>query len=447
MISRDEYIRRRENFISMMGNNCITIIANSDEQTRNSDVNFPFRSHSDFIYLTGFDEPNAVAVFFTKPERLDKVETKVKGKYFLFCSEKDFHKELWNGEIIGLDNAVKEYDADDAFPIDDIGDILPGLLENKDKLVYNMGSHDYLDSHLISWINHIKENSRYGCYAPHEIISPDHVLHEMRLFKSRAEITLMKKAAKVTAKAHARAMKNCKPNIYEYEVEAELLYEFNKSGCKFPAYSSIVAGGSNACVLHYINNDNILNDGDLLLIDAGSEYKGYAADVTRTFPVNGKFSLAQKKLYEVVLNAQLKAIDAVAIGVSWNLIHEVAVEHITQGLLDLKILTGDLETAISEEKYKEFFMHRTGHWLGLDVHDVGEYKIHDNWRELEKNMVLTIEPGIYIPKNKKSVPKEYRGIGIRIEDDVVVTADGALVLTANIPKTVEDIELLMAKNK
>jgi Xaa-Pro aminopeptidase len=429
-----ELARRRRHFMGMIGDNCIAIIPNFNLHIRNGDVHFPFRSNSDFYYLTGFDEPNAVAVFLS--------ESKSRGKFILFCAEKDPKKELWDGDIVGLEGAVSDYFADDAFPIDDIGDILPNFLENRDSLFYNMGSHSYLDDKVIKWINRIKEQSRLGISAPREIISPDHVLHEMRLIKSRTEISKITKAAKATHNAHVRAMQSCQPGMFEYELEAEILYEFNKVG-QVPSYPAIVAGGDNACTLHYIDNNQELKSGDLVLIDAGSECENYAADVTRTYPVNGKFTKPQAELYNIVLAAQEASIAKSVPGNHWDDIHTAAVEVITQGLIDLKIIKASLKKAIEDELYREFFMHKTGHWLGMDVHDVGEYKVAERWRLLEPGMVFTVEPGIYIPKTSKAL-KQYRGIGIRIEDDVVITKDGNKVLTDKTPKTIEAIEKLMA---
>ena len=422
--------------MSMIGENSIAIIPNHKQQVKNADIYFPFRSNSDFYYLTGFDEPDAIAVFVT---------IKNQSKYILFCHEKDQKKELWDGEIIGLLKAVKQYGADDAYPISDIEDILPALLENKMRIVYNLGSHELIDNRLNHWLNLIKEQSRFGVFAPKETTSCDIYLHEMRLFKSRYEINQIKRAITATAKAHIRAMKNIKAGMMEYQLEAELNYEFNKAGVKLPAYPSIVAGGQNACTLHYTDNKHKLKEGDLVLIDAGGEYNYYAADVTRTFPVNGIFSKEQKDIYQIVLQAQTAVLRQIKPGQKWDDMHQVAVQVITEGLVKLGILSGKVENLIAQEKYKQYFMHRTSHWIGLDVHDVGDYKISDNrWRILEPNMVLTVEPGIYISHTAKA-NKKYHGIGIRIEDNVLVTAKGCEVLTNKIPRTIVDIEKTMAK--
>jgi len=437
-MKRGEFIKRQENFVRMMGEDSIAIIANSSKKTRNRDVYFPFRSDSDFYYLTGFNEEDAIAVL--APGRQQ-------GKYILFCQEKDPKKELWDGEMIGLEQAMNVYQADDAYPIEDIEEILPGLLENRHKLYYKMGSNQHLDQHLIDWIKLIKEKSRGEIHAPETIISTDGILHEMRLIKSASEIAKMRRAAKITANAHIRAMKACKPEMFEYELEAEILYEIKKSGAQAAAYSSIVAGGKNACVLHYVENSEKLLDGELILLDAGAEFDHYATDVTRTFPVNGKFTPEQKTLYQIVLKAQNAAIDKCQTGNYWNDPHDAAVQEISRGLLELGILKGKLEDIIENEDYRRFFMHRTGHWLGMDVHDVGEYKISDRWRLLESGMTLTIEPGIYIPcDDAKDVDKKWHGIGIRIEDDILITKSGHEVLTKGTPKTVDAIEELMAKS-
>jgi len=434
-VNIEEFIKRRDNLLRMLGDDSIAIIANASKKARNRDVHFPFRSDSDFYYLTGFNEEDAIAVF---------IPGRAQGQYILFCQEKDSKKELWDGEIIGIDKAISEYLADDAYPIDDIEEILPGLLENRHRLYYNMGSNQFLDHHLVDWINAIKEKSRGGIHAPEKIISIDSIVHEMRLIKSKAEVAKMRKAATITANAHRRAIKACKPNIFEYELEAEILYEIRKSGAQAAAYTSIVAGGKNGCVLHYVSNDEKLIDGELVLLDAGAEFDHYAADVTRTFPVNGKFNPEQKALYQVVLKAQIAAIEMCQAGNYWNDPHEAAVQQIAEGLQGLGILKGNTEDIIKNQDYRRFFMHRTGHWLGMDVHDVGEYKIADKWRLLEPGMTLTIEPGVYIPCDTEGVDKKWHGIGIRIEDDILIATKGHEVLTAGVPKDINSIEQMMA---
>ncbi|MCL4316609.1 MAG: aminopeptidase P N-terminal domain-containing protein, partial [Gammaproteobacteria bacterium] len=366
------------------------------------------------------------------------------GEYILFSRERDPEKEIWNGARAGQEGACRDYGADDAFPIDDLDDILPGLLEKCERVYCVMGVQPEFDQHLIGWVNQIRAKSRAGLRAPEEFIALDQVLHEMRLFKSRAEIALMKKAARISAGAHKRAMRACKPGMMEYQIEAELRHEFLRQGSQAPAYNSIVAGGANACVLHYTDNRAPLKDGDLLLIDAGAELDNYASDITRTFPVNGRFSAEQRAVYEIVLEAQYAAIAKVQPGNHWNDPHQAAVRVLTKGLLDLGLLKGALPKLIKEQAYRRYYMHRTGHWLGMDVHDVGDYKIGDAWRVLEPGMVLTVEPGLYIAPGSSGVARKWQGIGVRIEDDVHLTSRGHEILSADAPKTVAEIEALMA---
>jgi Xaa-Pro aminopeptidase len=418
----------------MMGKNTIAILPSASLLTRNRDAEFPFRQDSDFLYLTGFNEPNAVMVLM--PGRKH-------GEYILFCREKDEKQETWHGRRAGQEGAVEIYAADDSFPIDDIDDILPGLLEGTDSIFNIMGLYPEFDQRLIGWVNHIKAQSRSGVHVPSEFVSLDYVLHDLRLYKSREELKMMRQAASISARAHQQAMRICKPGMYEFQIAAEFDYEYRKNNAVH-AYSAIVGGGANGCILHYTENKDLLIDGDLLLIDAGCEVEGYASDITRTFPVNGKYSAAQRDIYEIVLAAQKAAIRKVKPGNHWNDPHHAAVRVITRGLMDLKLLKGSLNGLIKDQAYRKFYMHRTGHWLGLDVHDVGDYKVGDQWRLLEPGMVLTIEPGIYIPAKSRGVRRKWWNIGIRIEDDVLVTRDGCEVLSAAAPKTVQDIEALMA---
>ena len=432
-----EFKQRRQLLMEQIGEGNIALIASASNQTRNSDVRFPFRQDSDFYYLTGFNEADALAVFIPKREQ---------GEYILFCREFDAKKALWEGDHAGLEGAVNDYGADDAFPIEDMNDILSGMLGDKAKVFYPMGRNSTLDIQLLDWINGIKEQSRQGISAPSELISLEHLLHEMRLFKSPAEIALMQKAADVSCLGHKKAMQICQAGLYEYQIEAELIHTFMQQGLHYVAYSSIVAGGKNACVLHYVENKAILKQGDLLLIDAGAECDHYAADITRTFPISGRFTEPQKQLYQLVLDAQYAAIAEVKPNIPWNKAHDVSVHVLTQGLVDLGLLEGNVDTLIEEGAYKVFYMHRIGHWLGMDVHDVGDYKINKQWRILEEGMVLTIEPGLYIPVDCQTVDAKWRGIGIRIEDDVLVTATGHQVLTSAIPKEIAEIEQLMQVN-
>ncbi len=432
-ISIEEFSQRRSDLMDQIGEDAIAIIPSSELKIRNRDAEFAFRQDSDFLYLTGFNEPEAVAVL---------VPGREESEYILFCREKDPKTELWTGRMAGLLGAVENYGADDAFPIDDINDILPGLMENRNKVFYSVGNNQDFDNKVISWVNSLRAKVRNGVQAPHEFISLDVSLHEMRLFKSPQEQALMRDAAKVSVGAHQRAMKICRPGMMEYEIDAEYMHEFRKSGM-VPAYTSIVGGGGNACILHYIDNNQKLNDGDLVLIDAGAENQGYASDITRTFPVGGKFSEEQRILYQIVLDAQYAAIEVAKPGNRWIDPHDAAVRVITAGLLENGLLKGDLEELISENKYFPFYMHKTGHWLGLDVHDVGDYKISEEWRELEPGMTLTVEPGIYVSPND-DIDKKWWNIGIRIEDDVLITETGNEVLTGALLKEVDDIESWMA---
>ncbi len=437
MITKKEYARRRNQLMQTMGEGSIAIIASAEELVRSRDTHFMFRQDSDFHYLCGFPEPNAVIALIPGREH---------GEFVLFCNEKDEEMETWHGRRFGPEAAMEHFGADDAFPIDDIDDILPGMMEGRDRIYYEMGKNKSLDDQIMGWVNKIRSQVKKGAHPPGEFIDLRHPLHDMRLFKSAAEIKLMKRSSEIAAGAHIRAMQKCKPGKTELQIEAELHHEFTRYGARFPAYSSIVAGGENACILHYTENSDKLKSGDLLLIDAGAEYEFYASDITRTFPVNGKFSKVQKQLYDLVLEAQLAAIEAIKPGNHWMQPHEAAVEVLTQGMIELGLLSGDKDQLIADEAYKQFYMHKTGHWIGLDVHDVGEYSIDKKPRVLEPGMVMTVEPGIYIPRSTVGIDKKFLGIGIRIEDDVLVTSDGYEILTQGVPKTTEEIEELMAQN-
>ncbi len=430
-----EFQRRRRQLMHMLGNDAIAILPTAVEQTRNRDVLHPFRPDSDFHYLTGFPEPEAVAVLM--PGRRH-------AQYILFCRERDETRELWDGRRAGLEGAVEIYGADDAFPFADLDDIMPGLLEQRERVFYAMGCNSNFDQRVSAWVKQVRTRSRAGAHAPTEFIALDHYLHDMRLYKSRAEVATMRRAAKLSAAAHRELMRTCRPGDMEYQLASRFSHYCQMRGATELAYPSIVGGGNNACVLHYIENSDELRDGDLVLIDAGCELECYASDITRTFPVNGTFSEPQRPLYQLVLDAQLAAIDKVQPGNHWSDPHEAAVRVITRGLLKLGLLRGSLAKALKNESYKKFYMHRTGHWLGMDVHDVGDYKIDGHWRELEPGMVLTVEPGLYIPRGLKGVAKKWQGIGIRIEDDVLVTKDAPDVLTRDVPKSVQEIEALMA---
>lgn len=434
-IPKSEYARRRKALMAQMEPNSIAILPAAAVAIRNRDVEHVYRQDSDFQYLSGFPEPEAVIALIPGREH---------GEYVLFCRERNPERELWDGLRAGQEGAIRDFGADDAFPITDIDDILPGLIEGRDRVYSAMGSNAEFDRHLMEWINVIRSKARLGAQPPNEFVALDHLLHDMRLYKSATEVKVMREAAVISARAHVRAMQACRAGLHEYSLEAELDYEFRKSGAKMPAYGSIVAAGRNSCILHYQENDAPLKDGDLVLIDAGCEIDCYASDITRTFPVSGRFSPEQKAIYELVLKAQEAAFAVIAPGKHWNHAHEATVQVITQGLVELGLLKGKVEDLIESEAYRAFYMHRAGHWLGMDVHDVGEYKVGGQWRVLEPGMALTVEPGIYIGADNQSVAKKWRGIGVRIEDDVVVTKQGCEILTSGVPKTVAEIEALMA---
>ena len=429
-----EFKRRRRQLMRMMGPDSIAILPSAPVATRNRDVEYPYRPDSDFYYLTGFPEPEAVAVL---------IPGRKQAEYVLFCRERDKKKEMWDGARAGQAGACDVYGADDSFPIGDLGDILPRMLEQRERVFYAMGCNADLDRQLGEWVNHLRNESRSGLHGPLEFVALDHYLHDMRLYKSRSEIKAMRTAARISAKAHRRAMQVCRPGMMEYQLEAEITHECARHGARSQAYPAIVGGGGNACVLHYIDNDNELRDGDLVLIDAGCEYDYYASDITRTFPVNGIFSGPQRELYELVLAAQEAAIKKLKPGNHWDDPHQAAVKVITKGLVELGILKGSVPKLIRDKAYNKYYVHRTGHWLGMDVHDVGDYKIDGEWRLLEPGMVMTVEPGLYIPKGTRGVPAKWRNMGIRIEDDLLVTKDGHDVLTKDAPKTVAEIEAVM----
>lgn len=432
MLNPNIFAKRRAEFMGMLGDG-VAILPTARQQTRNSDVFFPFRADSDFYYLTQFPEPEAVAVFI--PERAE-------GQYILFCRASDAVRESWDGRRAGVAGAIEKYGADQAFPIEQLPERLPKLLGPRAKIFTMMGRYPDFDSDLSATIDAL-QNARRGRANPVKYVDLRAILHEMRLFKQHDELQVMRKAARLSAAGHMRAMQYTRPGRYEYQVQAELECEFRQGGSEFPAYPSIVAGGGNACVLHYTENCAELQDGDLLLIDAGAELACYAADITRTFPVNGRFSAPQRALYEIVLAAQQAAIAAVQPERSVVDYHNAAVEVLAAGLLDLGLLQGDLAQCIANGDYTQFYMHRTGHWLGMDVHDVGDYKVDGEWRVLEAGMVLTVEPGLYIPATAPVAP-EWQNIGIRIEDDVLVTRQGCEVISRHVPKEIAEIEALMA---
>ena len=434
-IPQVEYARRRADLIARMEPGSIAILPAAREQLRNSDVEHTYRQDSDFQYLSGFPEPEAVLVLIPGREE---------GQCILFCRDRDPERELWDGRRAGQDGAVRDYGADDAYSIRAIDELLPSLMENRQRVYYAIGCQDSLDQQVMGWVNQVRARVRQGVSAPSEFVALAPLLHPLRLRKSAAELEVMRYAAQVSARAHVRAMQASRAGLYEYQLEAELEYEFRKGGARLPAYGSIVASGHNACILHYRENDALLSAGDLVLIDAACEIDCYASDITRTFPVDGRFTPEQQALYELVLEANMEAFKHIAPGKRWNEAHDATVRVITAGLVKLGLLRGDVNELIESEAYKLFYMHRAGHWLGMDVHDVGDYKVNGAWRELEPGMCMTVEPGIYVAVDNETVEPRWRGIGVRIEDDVVVTVDGCEILTGDVPKTVAAIEALMS---
>ena len=418
--------------MQMAGPDSIVVLCAAPERFRNNDTHYPYRQNSDFYYLTGFNEPEAVLVLLPAGKDCRSV---------LFCRDRDPKREMWDGPMAGLDGAVADFHMDEAYPITELDKRMPAYLEERDKVYYGVGHDTTFDQQVISWLNKVR--GKKGVHAPDELVSVDHDLHEMRLYKSRAEISAMRKSAKVAVVAHQQAMQNCRPGMNEAEIHAGLLQCFYSRNCR-PSYEPIVGAGNNGCILHYIANDQPLNDGDLLLIDAGAEYDCYASDITRTFPVNGRFTAEQKALYEVVLETQQVAIANVAAGRQWIDVQNESIRVTTEGLVDLGLLKGKPDDLIEQEAFKNFYVHNVGHWLGLDVHDVGDYQVDGHSRALEPGMVMTVEPGIYIAADREDVEQRWRGIGIRIEDDVLVTKNGPDVLTGDLVRTTDDIEALMA---
>jgi Xaa-Pro aminopeptidase len=434
MITVKSFSERRQDIASQMRKG-IAIIPTAPERVRNRDAHYPYRFDSYFYYLTGFGEPEAVLVVVAEAD-------KGTSKNILFCREKNAEREIWDGFRYGPDAAREMFGFDETYPIDKLDELLPKLLAGQPSLYCALGHDTAWDARVLGWVNQVRQQSRSGITAPAEIRDVRLLLDEMRLFKTQEELQVMRRAAEISGGAHRRAMQKTQPGMGEYEVEAELLHEFRRHGAQAPAYTSIVAGGANACVLHYVENNARLRDGDLLLIDAGCELDGYAADITRTFPVNGKFSPAQRDLYQLVLSAQAAAIAEVRPGNAWDAPHNAALRVLAQGFVDFGLCHGNVDEVIQTEDYKRFYMHRTGHWLGLDVHDAGEYKCNGEWRPLQPGMTLTVEPGCYI-RPADNVPSHFWNIGIRIEDDVAVTETGCEVLTSAAPKAVAEIEELM----
>jgi Xaa-Pro aminopeptidase len=424
-------------FVNRLAVGSVAIIPSALEAVRSNDTHYRYRQDSDLFYLTGFAEPESVALLST---------VEGKPKYTLFVRERDPEREIWDGRREGVEGARNNYGADEAFPISQLSEKLGDALTGARTLYYRLaGGHPQLDELVLKQLSHLRAGVRRGVSAPEAIIDPASLIHEMRVVKTDEEIELMQKAADIAAEAHCEAMKAVRPGMKEYELEALIEYNFRRNGASGPAYSSIVGGGANATVLHYINNDDTLRDGDLVLVDAGAEYRGYASDITRTFPVDGRFTEAQREIYELVLHAQISCVNMAGPGVTMEELKNHSIEILTAGMVRLGLLKGDPAELIKEEKYKQFYMHGLGHYLGMDVHDVGRYQVDGVPRKLEPGMVITVEPGIYIAKDSKEVPEKYLGIGVRIEDDVLITEEGRRVLTNKVPKQIEEIEELMKR--
>ncbi|MEZ5565545.1 MAG: aminopeptidase P N-terminal domain-containing protein [Gammaproteobacteria bacterium] len=429
----EEFLKRRRQLMRMMGKGAVAILPAALARIRNRDVYYPYRQDSDFYYLTGFAEPEAVAVLAPgRPE----------GEFLLFCRSRDPGQEAWDGTRAGPDNAVAEFGADAAYPIEAVDELLPKIVSGCERVYYTMGLHREFDQRLVGWVSRMGHHSRSRAHTPDEFIAVDHFLHDLRLYKSRDEAGAMRRAARIAVQAHRRAMSVCRPGLYEYQIEAEFIHEFCIHGAE-PSYLPIVGSGANTCILHYQANNRRMEDGDLLLVDAGCEYDYYASDVTRTYPVNGRFTAEQRAIYEVVLEAHEAALAAVMPGNAWSEPHTAAVRCVTRGLKKLGLLEGSVASLIRNREYQKFFMHRTGHWLGMDVHDVGDYKVADQWRVLEPGMALTVEPGIYIPPGSRSVPRRWWNIGVRIEDDVLVTRNASEVLTRDLPRDPDVVEAMI----
>lgn len=434
-LSADEFAARRRALMDAVGSDAVVIVPSSVEQVRNRDVHYPFRQDSDFRYLTGFNEPDALLVL---------APGHAEGEYHVFCRPRDREREIWDGLRAGPEGVMERHGADQGHTLDAIDTVVARLLRGRARIVYTLGVSAAWDQRVLGWINGLRAASRRGPAAPESIVSLEASLHEQRLIKSPAELAMMAHASRVSAEAHCRAMRACKPGMTEYQVAAEIHHEFAMARME-PAYESIVGGGANACILHYRENNAVLREGELLLIDAGAEYDGYCADITRTFPVNGRFSGEQRAIYDIVLEAQLASIDAVRAGKRHqDDVHMASVRTITQGLVDLGLLKGAVDALIEDEAYKTYFMHGTGHWIGMDVHDVGAYYDDGQSRSLEPGMVLTVEPGIYVSAGTAGADERFWDIGVRIEDDVVVTDAAPRILTADVPKRADEIEALMA---
>ena len=428
---KNNFSERRSNLAHKVLDDSAIIIASASVKSRISDTDYAYRQDSNFYYLSGYEEPESLILI--RPNHDNE-------KFIIFCRDRDPLREQWDGFRTGQEGAISEYGADASYSINSVDQLMPELLKGSKNIYFSMSSPCGIDSKINHWIEDIRKNMRAGAEPPENLLSLDSILHEMRLIKEDDELDIMKYAADITTEAHIRAMQAVTPGMFEYQLEAEYLYAFNKNGARSPAYNSIVGGGNNSCILHYVENNAELMDGDLVLVDAGCEYQYYASDVTRTFPVNGKFSPEQKEIYTIVLEAHKQSIEQAQPGNKWNLMHEKSVEVLVEGLLSLGLLNGSKEENIEKGLYSKFYMHRIGHWLGMDVHDVGAYKKDGDWRELENGMVMTIEPGIYILDSLEDVDDKWKGIGVRIEDNIVINDSGNEFLTPDVPRTIEEVE-------
>jgi len=440
------YRKHRERFLEKLAETgSAAVIPTASHKVRNHDCEYRFRPTSDFWYLTGFDEPESVLVLL--PDGVRGASPKEDGekdakpvRSILFLRERDPAKETWTGRRLGVERAPEALGVDEARPISELWSALGELLVDYPRIYYRIGTEAEDDRRMLEVLAGLRNKARGTTRSPYELVDPAPILHEMRLFKSEEELVLMREAASISREAHEAAMASAEPGMNECEVEALIEYVFRSRGGTGCAYATIVAGGENACVLHYVTNDMTLEDGGLLLIDAGAEYDYYAADITRTFPINGTFTLEQRAIYDLVLEAEETAIAAVAPGVPFDTIHETALRVLVRGMLRLGLLEGTEEKVIEDESYRRFFMHKTSHFLGLDVHDCGAQALNGKFRPLEPGMVFTVEPGLYVSADDETVEERWRGIGVRIEDDVLVTETGYEVLTEGTPKTVEEVE-------
>ena len=432
MCIRDRnFSERRDLLADKVLEDSAIIVSAASVKSRISDTEYSYRQDSNFYYLSGYEEPESLILIRPNQD---------KERFVIFCRDRDPLREQWDGFRTGQEGVIQDYGADAAYSINSIDEIMPKLLEGAKNIYFSMSAPCGVDAKISSWVEDIRKNTRSGAEPPQNLLSLDSILHEMRLIKESDEMDLMKKAANITTEAHIRAMQSVRPGMYEYQLEAEYLYAFNKNGARSPAYNSIVGGGNNSCILHYVENNAELKDGDLVLVDAGCEYQYYASDVTRTFPVNGKFSPEQKEIYSIVLEAHKQSMEQAKPGNKWNLMHEKSVEVIVEGLLSIGLLQGSRDEIIDKGEYSKFYMHRIGHWLGMDVHDVGSYKQDGDWRPLEEGMVMTVEPGIYILDSMEGVDDKWKGIGVRIEDDIAITESGFEILTPDVPRTIEEVE-------